>query len=72
MKIYMIENEHNIQGIWTDLNKMLAWISEQTYSCKAISKTDLDVFMERHMVMVFQDGGGHGKHVPWNEIIPQD
>lgn len=73
--IYMIQRKEydRVLGLWTDLDEMLAWVSRQTYSwTEATGETDLDVFMNRNWVVEYQDGGGHGKSLPWEEIIPQD
>lgn len=73
--IYMIQSKKysHVQGLWTDLDEMLIWISKQVYSWdQRTGETNLDVFMEQNRVAVFQDGGGYGEYLSWKEIIPQD
>ena len=75
-KIYMIRSkEFNIiQGIWTNPDTLVDWVRSCRYSWTEVTReTDLDVFMDRNQLSVFQDGIEHSeKHLPWSELFPTE
>ena len=73
MTIYMIQGKEydHIEGLWTDVDQMLDWISNQAHSWdERTGETELEVFMKENQLLEYQDGGCRGEYISWDEVIP--